>query len=183
MVKSENFSNVLTSELLLKQGDVVEQDKCKAELIRRLKSIEFTDEQIEQFIATDEAVINAYKSDTPTETLMAKKEFFDIMAPCELKIKKLTISEMLLASEQATNEYQVALSGQGGEKYFGVISEYARQLIGTGYHTAIDKLKKFGLSEDSIKKFIFAEWQVIRRVTFNDEGAMDAWGDPDKYLS
>ena len=183
MFKSENFANVMTSELLLRQESESEQEKCKEELNRRLRSIGFTNEQIEKFITINQAVIDDNKSNALSDKLMAKTELFNIYAPRTVEVEELTISEMLIATEQATNEYPRAMGGEGGEKYFNVISDHAHQAFKKGYNTAIAKLQEIGLGDDPIKKFVFAEWQVIRRVTFNDQGAVDAWGDPEKFLS
>ena len=183
MIKSENFANVMTSELLLKQESELEQEKCKEELSRRLRSIGFTDAQIEKFIIGEQAVIDDSKSNTLSEKLMAKMEFFDIYNPHSVEVEKLTISEMLIATEEATNAYPCAIGGEGGPRYFEVISDFARQTFKKGYNTAVEKLQAIGVGEDTIKKFIFAEWQVILRVTFGSKDSKDAWGDPEKFLS
>lgn len=180
MLRSENFTNVMTSELLLKQESEFEQAKCKDELNRRLKSIGFTDKQIEQFIINDQAIIVAHKSPTLSQELMAQTKFFNILHPRRIKVEELTISEMLLATEQATSEYPCAIGGNGGYSYFEIVSDYAHQTFARGYYTAIEKLRTIGLEDDIIKKFIFAELQVIRRVTFDDKKAIDAWGEPEK---
>lgn len=181
MIRSRNFKKVLTSELLINQETVSEQQMCRSELYRRLKSISFTDEQIEKFITSEQAIISR-KSYSADENLMAQTEFFNsFYARKNLKIEKLTISELLLATEQATNVYPCASARE--EQYFNLVFDYARQGGAIGYHAAINNLQNIGLEEDSIKKFIFAELQVIRRVTFDDQEAIDAWGKPEKFLS
>ncbi len=184
MLRSQNFGKVMTSELLVKQKTKLESKSCRKELNRRLKSIGFTDEQIEKFVTSEQAIINSRKSNkSETEKFMAQTEFFNKFYPRKIKVKKLTISELLLATEQATNEYPCAIAAKERYWYFEVVSDYARQTFAKGYNTAIKRLKKIGLEDDSIKKFIFAECQVIRKVTFGDQEAIDAWGNPEKFLS
>ena len=48
MLKCQNFEKMMTSELLINHG--LESEVCEEELNRRLKSIGFTNEQIEKFI-------------------------------------------------------------------------------------------------------------------------------------
>ena len=168
----------MTSELLISQE--AEREICELELKRRLKSIGFTDKQIEEFITTERAIIDSRKSNDDDEKFMAEKKFFSYPCP-RIKLDELTISELLLITEEATNEYPSARARDF--EYFEIISTYARQFSSKSYDAAIEKLKKFGLEDKSIKKFIFAEWQVIRRVTFNDERAVDAWGNPEKHLN
>ncbi len=181
MLKCQNFEKVMTSELLINQE--LESEICEEELNRRLKSIGFTNEQIEKFIFDEQTVIYSRESDkSQNEKFMAESEFFSWSCPCKVDANKLTISELLLVSEEATNVYPSAMAGVGGYEYYDIVSEYARQMFAKGYNMAIKKLQAIGLEDDSIKKFIFAEWQVIRRVTFDDYEAVDAWGNPERFL-
>lgn len=178
MIKSDNFANVLTSELLLKQDSEFEQKRCKEELCRRLKSIGFTNSQVEQFIAMEEnAMDKGMLQREYNETYMAKRTFIG----SEFRTDKLTVSELLLITEEATDLVPIAKTK--GFDYFHTIYFFAYDIFAEGWKEVDKRLQNLGVSKDTIKKFIFAELQIIRRKFFNCESTVDAWENPDKHLN
>lgn len=182
MIKSDNFANVLTSELLFEQDSESEREKCKEELYRRLKSIGFIHTQVEKFIAMEEiAIIKGMSQRKYNETYMTKRTFIGSEFREKPNTDELTVSELLLITEEATDLIPHARAK--GFEYFYTIYSFAYDKLAEGWDEVVKRLRNLGVSDDIIKKFIFAELQIIRRKSFNCESTVDAWGNPDKHLN
>lgn len=113
---------------------------------------------------------------------MENKKFINYLGDGIPNIDELMISELLVITLEANNKYPTAKSDNAGYNFYKEVYKFDQYHGAEGWTKMISNLKSLGMNIDSIKKFIFAEMQIINRVAFNDENAVDAWGYPEKYL-